>query len=143
MTTTTAQQRITPAPARRTRARALVIATATLAALVVWIVAVPLLGTDLLVRSGSDSAQRVGPGAVVVTSLIASLLGWVLLAVLERRTSRAHTVWTGAAVVVLVLSLGGPLTAATTTAAKTALALMHLAVGAVLIHGVRRSSRTA
>jgi hypothetical protein len=144
MTTTTVHDQITPPPTRRarTRARAVAVAGATLAALGVWAVAVPLLGADLLVRPGGGSAQRVGAGAVAAASLIPALLGWALLALLERRTARARPVWTGVAVVVLLLSLGGPLTAGTTTASKAVLVLMHLAVGAVLIPALRRSSTT-
>jgi hypothetical protein len=46
------------------------------------------------------------------------------------------------AIVVVLLSLGGPLTSGTTAAAKVTLALMHLAVAAVLIPVLRRSSPT-
>jgi hypothetical protein len=43
--------------------------------------------------------------------------------------------------VVLVLSLTGPLTAGTTTTSKVALAGMHLAVAAVLVPLLARSTR--
>ncbi|MBA3311525.1 MAG: hypothetical protein H0U28_15980, partial [Nocardioidaceae bacterium] len=54
---------------------------------------------------------------------------------LERVVPRhARRVWTAAAVAVLVLSLGGPLSGAGITAAiKVWLAVMHLTVGATLI----------
>jgi predicted permease len=122
------------------RTRALSVAGAVLAAAAVWAVAVPLSGTHLLIRFGSGAAQSVGIEYVVGASLAASLAGWGLLSLLERRTARARRIWTGIAIVVVVLSLGLPVTAGTTMSSKVALALMHVAVAAVLIPSMRRSS---
>ncbi len=47
------------------------------------------------------------------------------------------------AALVLLLSVAGPLTSAVTAAAGFALAALHLLVGAVLIPGLRRTSRRA
>jgi hypothetical protein len=111
------------------------------AAVLAWLVAVPIVGIDLLVRPGGSAAQQVGLGSVVAVSLLASLLGWGLLALLERLVSRrALTAWTVVAVVVLMVSLTGPLTAAANAAVAIALVLMHLLVGAVLIMGLRRTT---
>jgi hypothetical protein len=77
-----------------------------------------------------------------MASLIASLLGWALLALLERRTDLARAIWTGVALVVVLLSLGAPLTGGITTAAAVTLTLMHLAVAAVLITVLPLSSPT-
>ena len=111
-----------------------------MAAVLAWLVAVPIVGIDLLVRPGG-AAQQVGLGSVVTVSLLASLLGWGLLALLERLVPRrAMTAWTVVAVVVLMLSLTGPLTAAANAAVAIALVLMHLVVGAVLIMGLRRTT---
>ena len=142
MNTITVRERLTPAPARRVRVRALAVVGAAFVALAVWAAAVPLLGADLLVRPPGGSPQPVGPGSIVGASLIASALGWALLALLERRTVRARTIWTGLALVVVLLSLAGPLTAGTTAAGKVVLALMHLAVAALVIPALRRSSPT-
>lgn len=143
MTTTSNRERVTSLPARRRiRARALGVAGAVLAALAVWTAAVPLLGVDLLVRPGGGRPQTVGPDSVVMASLIASLLGWALLALLEHRTARARTIWTAVALVVVLLSLGAPLTGGVTTAAAVTLTLMHLAVAAVLITVLPLSSPT-
>jgi Family of unknown function (DUF6069) len=120
------------------RNRAVGVAGAVCAALAVWAIAVPLLGTHLLIRFGTGAAQSVGLDYVVGASLAASLAAWGLLAVLERRTARARTLWTGIAVVVLVVSLSLPLIAGTTTSAKAAFALMHVAVATVLILTLRR-----
>lgn len=142
MTTTRTAQSTSPST-RPTRARALGVLGAVLAALAIWVVADQLLGANLLVRSGGGSPQSVGAGTVVAASLLAALLGWVLLAVLERRTSRARAVWTGVALVVLLLSLSGPLTGGTTPSTTATLVLMHLTVAAVLIPTLRRSSPAA
>lgn len=93
-----------------------------MAAVLAWLVAVPIVGIDLLVRPGGGAAQQVGLGSVVTVSLLASLLGWGLLALLERLVRRrALTAWTVVAVVVLMLSLTGPLTAAANAAVAIAL----------------------
>ena len=127
-----------PSTAHAGRNRALGVAGAVAAAVAVWAIAVPLLGTHLLIRFGSGAAQNVGIDYVVGATLMTSLAAWGLLALMERRTLRARTLWTGVAVVVLVLSLTLPLIAGTTASAKAALALMHIAVATLLILTLRR-----
>ncbi|WP_431914690.1 DUF6069 family protein [Nonomuraea jabiensis] len=107
------------------------------AALAVWALAVPLAGAALTVRTGGGT-QTIGPVSVIVASLAAGLAGWALLAILERRAARPGRVWTIIALVVLVLSLSGPLTSAVGLAATLVLVLLHLAVGAVLVAGLAR-----
>ncbi len=141
MATTAAPCRVTAPSHRQLRSRAFAVTAAVLAALVVWSVAVLLLGVHLTVRtSPGSSVQTIGLGLVLAVSLLASLLGWGLLAGLERRTRRTGTVWTVAASVVLLLSLAGPLTAAVTTGAKVSLVVLHLSVAAVLIPLLRRTA---
>lgn len=127
----------------RVRARGLVVVAAGSAALAGWLVTVPLLGVDLRVQPGGGPVQTVGAATVLVTSLTAALAAWALLALLERSTRRARTTWTVVATLVLLLSVAGPLTSAVTAAAGFALAALHLLVGAVLIPGLRRTSRRA
>ena len=123
-------------PARR-GARALAVLVATAAALAAWVVAVPLAGVDLAVRNGGTE-QPVGPGAVAVSALLAGLAAWALLAVLERFTRRARSIWTGVAVAVLLVSMVAPLSGGVGTAAKLTLALMHVAA-ALVIPALRRT----
>jgi len=118
-------------PIRRTRA--LAVLGATVATLAVWAVAGPLAAVDLTVHLGSATAQHVGPATVAIVSILAGLAAWGLLAMLEHLTPRAPTVWTAIALVTLALSLAGPLSSGATTAAKVALAGMHLAAAAVLV----------
>lgn len=118
------------------RARALAVIAAALAALAVWLVTDPLLGIDLTgpTAPGSEELQSITPAMVAGGSLIAALAGWALLALLERFTARARTIWTVIALLVALLSLAGPLSIlASTEANALALALMHVAVAAVLI----------
>ena len=127
------------AKSRRT-ARAVAVATAALAALVVWAIAGPVAGVDFTVtRSGK--ASEVGAGTVLATVLIASLLGWALLAVLERVTSRPRRIWVMTALAVLVLSLVMPFGSEMSAAARAVLLSLHVVVGAVIIPLFARTSR--
>jgi hypothetical protein len=137
MATTTATDYKHAARSHVAKRRVLGVGGAVLAAVAVWVIAVPLLSVHLLVRFGNSAPQTVGVDYVVGLSLIGSLLGWGLLAALETRTSRAASIWTVIAIVVLVVSLSLPLSVGTTAATKAVLALMHVAVAAVLIPALR------
>jgi hypothetical protein len=117
--------------------RALVVLGAVVAALAVWVVADPLAGATVTVHQ-DGGAEVVGVRAVTLTALGAGLLGWALLAVLERFVRRPRAVWTVTAVVVLALSLLAPFGYGQDTATRVALTAMHLAVGAVLVTGLPR-----
>lgn len=120
--------------------RAVAAAAAVAAGLAVWIAAVPVLGVDLSARSGEDLLV-VGPGAVFLAGLLASLAALGLLALLERTTTRPRDVWTIVAVSVLAVSLAGPLLQATSAAAAATLLAMHVAVGTAIIVPVGRTAR--
>ena len=114
------------------RPAALAVAGAAGAAVLAWAVAVPVLGVDL--RVGTEgAATAVGPGSVVAAAVLAGLLGWALLALLVRSVARPGTVWRVVAVVVLLLSLGGPLAMGVGTASVVVLLTLHAVVAAVLI----------
>ena len=118
------------------RRRLGVTALAVLAPVLVWLVADPLLGHRLRIADGEETLD-LGAAPIAVVALLASLAAWALLAVLERSgVRRARTIWTVIACAVLVLSFL-PLTGEGMDAGtRTSLALMHLAVGAVLIPGL-------
>src|SRR6202023_3112080 len=124
----------TTAPAvpdiKQGRARALCAAGGALAAALAWIVEVPLLGIHLNFRFGSGHVQTIAVGQVIGVTVAASLLGWLLLAILERRTPHARPLWTTIALAALAASLALPLAAATTSSAAAGLIVMHLTVGA-------------
>ena len=113
-------------------------ALAVLAAVLVWLVADPLLGHRLRMADGEETLD-ITAGPVVFVALLASLAGWGLLAVLERFVAaRARTVWISATGAVLAVSflpfLGDGMDGGT----RLSLALMHVAVAAVLIPGLGR-----
>jgi hypothetical protein len=130
-----------PAPDRLVWTRGLSVGGGVFAAVAVWVLAVPLLGLHLIVRFGNGTPQTVEVDFVVGASLIASLMAWGLLAMLERRTSRARTIWSVVAITVLLVSFSLPLSAGTTASTKAVLTMMHVAVAAVLIPGLRAGLR--
>lgn len=122
------------------RPRALGVAVAVGASVLIWLVA-RLAGTDLTVGIEGREPMVVGLGPVVAVSLGAALLAWGALVVLERLTGRGTAVWS-ALVVVLTLASMLPLSAADADAgAKVALGLMHLAVGGAVLAFLPRRSR--
>ncbi len=124
------------------RARALCAAGGALAAALAWIVEVPLLGIHLNVRFGAGHIQTITIGQVIGVAVAASLLGWLLLALLERRTPHARTLWTTIALAALAASLALPFAFATTSSAAIGLVVMHVTVGAVVIPAMAHTART-
>ena len=74
-----------------------------------------LVGIDLQARPVPGAApQAVGAPAVASATLLAGLVAWALLAILERVTPSGRTVWVAVAVVALLASLAAPLGGAIT-----------------------------
>ena len=126
---------------RHARARVLCAAGGALAAALAWTVEVPLLGIHLNFRFGAGHVQTIAVGRVIGVTVAASLLGWLLLTLLERRTPRARLLWTTIALVALAASLALPLTAATSSSAAAGLIVMHLTVGAAVIPALAHTAR--
>ncbi|MFJ6164448.1 DUF6069 family protein [Micromonospora orduensis] len=126
----------TAVPARATsplRRRALGVAVAVVACLVIWSIGA-LAGVDYTVESPGQPATVIGAGAIVVVALGASLLGWATLALLERFAPRmARPLWISLAVVVTLLSLLPLAGVEADGGAKVALGATHLAVAVALI----------
>jgi hypothetical protein len=99
-----------------------------------------MAGIDLAAQTGATITHITLPAAVIAAAVFAAA-GWGSLALLERFTTRGRTIWTALAVAVLLLSLLAGPAAGITNGAKAGLALLHLAVGAVIIGGMRGSSR--
>jgi hypothetical protein len=135
----------TTAPAvpdiKQGRARALCAAGGALAAALTWIVEVPLLGIHLNFRFGAGPIQAIPIGQAIGITVAAALLGWLLLALLERRTRHARLLWTTIALAALAASLALPLAVSTTTSAVAGLIVMHAIVGAVLIPAMAHTAR--
>jgi len=136
----------TTAPAvphvKRGRARALSAAGGALAAALAWTAEVPLLGIHLNFRFGAGHIQTIAVGQVIGVAVAASLSGWLLLALLERRTPHARLLWTTIALAALAASLALPLAVATTSSAVAGLVVMHVTVGAVVIPAMAHTART-
>jgi hypothetical protein len=111
------------------------------AALAVWAILAPLAGLTLEAQQGGR--MHIGAGSVFFASAIVAFAGWGLLAILERRTPNARTVWTVVAVIVCITSLGSPLSNGIGVGAKLGLAALHLVVGTAVIVGLRRTALTA
>ena len=135
----------TTAPAvpdiKQGRARALCAAGGALAAALAWIAEVPLLGIHLTFRFGAAHIQTIAAGQVIGVTVAASLLGWLLLTLLERRTPHARLLWTAIALTALAASLALPLAAATTTSAVAGLIVLHLTVGGAVIPAMAHTAR--
>lgn len=127
------------ATSTRRRRRLVTAAAAVVTGLAVWVVSVPLLDVTLAITRAGEG-DEVGVAPVLLTSLFAALAAWGLLALLEKFTARARTIWTIIAGVVLLLSLAAPIGSGTSVGAKLALLAMHLTVGAVIILGLRGSA---
>jgi hypothetical protein len=126
------------------KSRLLVVLGAVLATVVLWLLAEVVLGTDLRAPAmdGAGDNQDVNVGAVIISALVASVVGWGVLALLERFTRRGWLVWTVLATVVAVISLGGPFSGSgVSTGNRLWLAAMHVAVAAILIPGLLLGAR--
>src|SRR5712691_3696485 len=88
-------EHVPSASAQVRRNRILGVAGATLAAAAIWVIEVPLLGIRLQTQFGNTAPQSVGVDLVVLSALAGSLAGWGLLAIVERRFTRAphHLAW--------------------------------------------------
>ena len=135
----------TTAPAvphvKQGRARTLCAAGGALAAALAWIVEVPLLGIHLNFRFGAGHVQTIAVGQVIGVTVAASLLGWLLLALLERHAPHARLLWTTIALAALAASLALPLAVATTTSAVAGLIVMHVTVGAAVIPAMAHTTQ--
>ena len=120
--------------------RALVVAVAVVATVLVWVIGEPLLGHDLVVVAPGQPVTDLGPAEIAFVALGSGLLGWVALAVLERITTHAVLIWTIAAFVVLAVSFVPFADVDASGGSKVVLALTHVAVAAVLVPGLRRTS---
>jgi Family of unknown function (DUF6069) len=127
---------------RRSRARALCAVGGAAAAAIAWAIEVPLMGIRLSIRFGGAHPQTVVAAQVIGAALAAGLIGWLLLAALDRRASSPRATWTGIALLVLAVSLALPLAAATTTSAAIGLVVLHLVVGAAVIPGMASTARS-
>jgi hypothetical protein len=127
---------------RRPTARPIAVALGVLAALAVWGISELVFGVDVRQPAfGTGMPQDLTAGPVMVASVVAGLAAWLALALLERLTRHARAVWVALATLVLVVSLGAPLSGrGIDGGSRLVLALLHLTVGALLIVLLARTS---
>lgn len=127
--------------------RPIVVAAAAGTAAAAWAVVTRIADVRLVVQFPHAHPSSVGLAATAGAAAIAGIVGWVLLALLESRTSRPRRTWIGAAVAGTVASLALPVMFASGGSALLGLVSIHLAVATVAIAGFsrtlsNRSSRT-
>ncbi|QPZ37773.1 DUF6069 family protein [Paramicrobacterium chengjingii] len=123
--------------ARRSLTSILTIIIAALAAELVWAIAVPLAGIELVVP---QAGTTVGPAAIATSVVLAGLAAWGLRAFMARSRTGLNA-WTAIGAVVLALSLGGPALSGASGPVLGVLEIMHVVVGIALIVGLRLSAR--
>ena len=127
----------------RRKARLIAVGAAVFMALAIWLVAEQAFGIHLRAPEGFGASGDIDALNVALVTAVLSLAGWGLLALLERLTSHARTVWVAIAVPALLLSLLTPLSGTGVSAAnRVVLVLMHVTVGAVLIPALYSTSPT-
>lgn len=115
----------------RRRRRALGIVLAVVVTLAVWLLG-HLAGADYWITD-SQGAVRIDMLVTAQVTVVLGLVGWGVLALLERLSRRGTTAWTVLAVVVVAASMIPVVLVEATTATRLALVAVHLAVGAVLV----------
>jgi hypothetical protein len=125
------------------RKRVTAVAAAVLAPALLCLIVVGLGGHPLAVTSPEGRTIELTIGFIALVSLVFALLGWALLAVLERLLPRrAALVWTVVAVTLLLISIV-PLTGEMSTGTRLTLGLAHLLVAAPLLAWLPRRTPPA
>ncbi|UOQ90176.1 DUF6069 family protein [Agromyces endophyticus] len=129
------------AAARRRRLlRAATVAAAVVLPLLVWVVAVPLAGLDLVAGVG-PTAQTVTPASIVAVALLMGFAAWGVIALLERVTRHGRRIFAIVGWTLLALSLLGPVGAGASGAVLVTLLAMHLVTGGAIIIGLPLAAR--
>ncbi|MFJ4903490.1 DUF6069 family protein [Streptomyces sp. NPDC088727] len=133
----------TASPTRQQAGRRIVcLLAATVAAVIVWLIAHSALDIDLKTKAqGGGDPQEVGLAMVIGATILIGLVAWGVVALLDRKSPKARTRWTVIASIVFVLSLFGPLGSGEGGSTKAALLCMHLVVALVLIPGYASTAR--
>jgi hypothetical protein len=119
------------------RASFVALAAATLAASAEWVIA-HTLRVDFTLTADGGSLVLGLPSVIIVTAWFAGT-GWAALAVVERCTQRALTIWTWLAAGILLLSFV-PLFVEHATAGTCAVpATVHITVASTLIYLMHRT----
>lgn len=126
--------------ATRNARRAQTIASVVAANAIIWNFAVFIGQVDLSLKGGG-ALESVGLLSVALSSAIATMLGWGLLTFLESRAAQPWRTWSVIAVIVLVVSMLGPLSAETATG-TVVLSVMHAVAFAIMYKSFGRTVRS-
>jgi hypothetical protein len=135
-----ASELVTTSTTRIRRGRVQAVGVAVLATSLLYLGA-HALGTDFkLTDPGKGQAHALILPEIIGFTLVFSLLGWGALAVLERYSRSARTIWSVLAGAVLLLSFVPIAAEHSTTDTKIMLTMIHVAVAAALFTMLRHSS---
>jgi xanthosine utilization system XapX-like protein len=127
----------TAAPVSRT-ARPLAVLSGVAAAVIAWVM-IHSVGHVKLEVKNSGKVQTVNLASVIIASLLAGLLAWLVVALLARRAGHPRRTWQILGWLGLLVSLSGPLSLATTSSAKAGLACLHLVTAIILVPSLART----
>lgn len=104
------------------------------AVLAVWLVARHGANVDPRTPAfGDNQSTGLAGGFAVAVAVLASVLAWGFVELLQRRTQRPRRVWMVSALIVFAVSLSGPLSGGGVSGVqRLVLVCMHLVVAAVL-----------
>ncbi|MEU8344182.1 hypothetical protein SAMN05443665_1001548 [Actinomadura meyerae] len=139
MATTTMQSTASATAGRSVRRVRATAVGAAVAANVALYLAASAAGTDfLLTDPGKDQSHHLIVPEIAAFTLLFALLGWGTMALLERFTRHARTVWSVLAAAVLALSFVPLGLEQASPATRAALAVIHIVVAVALLPLVRR-----
>jgi hypothetical protein len=120
------------------------IAVAVAAAIVAWLLIENLSGIEMMTPAVQGRPNMdIGPIPIAVSVIVATLIGWGVLALMERRAQNPRRSWTIFAVIGTVLSLGAPFSGEDlATNQRISLAALHVVTAAVFIPLMARTARS-
>lgn len=119
------------------------VAATSLSAAAAWGIVTHVAGVHLTVRFPHSATTTVGLGTICAAGAVAALLGWALLATLERKAAHPRRLWVMTAAVFVFASLGLPIAFATTASALVGLVTIHLTVALFAVAGFAWASPRA
>lgn len=120
------------------------VAIAVVAAIVSWLLMESLFDVEMMTPSIQGRPNMdISPVPIAISVIVATLIGWGVMALMERRSQNPRRTWSIFAVVGTLLSLGAPFSGGgLDTTQRTMLAALHVVVAAVFIPLLARTARS-
>ncbi|MEU3228327.1 DUF6069 family protein [Streptomyces sp. NPDC006976] len=132
----------TASPTRQqARGRIVYPLVATVATVIVWLIAHATLDDGLKAKGQGGDIQEIGLPMVIGVTLVVGFAALGVVTLIDRKSPNARTLWTVISSVIFLLSLLGPAGSGDGGGSKVALLCMHVVVAAVLIPGFARTAR--